>query len=63
MELVGIAEIAELLGLSRQRVHVIIRTKSDFPKPVAELSAGKIWMKRDVDAWISRSGRKGPGKR
>jgi predicted DNA-binding transcriptional regulator AlpA len=55
--LVGVAEIAEMLGVSRQRVDAIIRTHEDFPMPEAELSAGRIWKRRDVEDWARRTGR------
>ena len=40
--LVGTAEIASMLGVSRQRVDRIVATHNDFPAPEAELSAGRI---------------------
>jgi predicted DNA-binding transcriptional regulator AlpA len=57
IDLVGVAEIAEMLGVSRQRVHQIIREDEAFPHAVAELSAGKIWQRSDVERWLKRSGR------
>jgi len=57
LDLVGVAEIAEMLGLSRQRVNAIVQTHSEFPKPVAELSAGRIWLRKDIVAWARRAGR------
>ncbi|WP_308127749.1 DNA-binding protein [Frankia sp. CiP3] len=50
--LMGTAEIAERLGVSRQRVQQIETTDPTFPKPVAELSAGKVWESTDVEKWI-----------
>jgi prophage regulatory protein len=53
MELVGAHEIRERLGLvTRQRVYQITG-RADFPKPVAELAQGKVWLASDVDAWIA----------
>jgi hypothetical protein len=57
LDLVGVAEIAEMLGISRQRVDAIVRTHGDFPLPVAELTAGRIWQRRDVEAWARKTGR------
>lgn len=57
LELVGIAEIAELLGLSRQRVDQLSRSSSVFPKPLAELHAGRIWDRNAVMAWARSEGR------
>ncbi len=41
--LVGVAEIASMLGVSRQRVDRIIRTDPQFPTPAAVLTAGRVW--------------------
>lgn len=49
--LVGVSELAAILGVSRQRVHQIIEEAKDFPAPEAELSAGKVWSRAAVDAW------------
>lgn len=49
--LVGVAEIATILGVSRQRVHQLIEEAKDFPAPEADLSAGKVWSRAAVDAW------------
>ncbi|WP_026310861.1 helix-turn-helix transcriptional regulator [Parafrankia elaeagni] len=51
--LMGTAEIAERLGVSRQRVHQIETGDPTFPKPVAELSAGKVWETADIERWIA----------
>jgi predicted DNA-binding transcriptional regulator AlpA len=54
-ELVGVAEIREMLGgtLSRQRVHVITGRR-EFPAPVQKLKMGHVWLKRDVEEWIKQ---------
>lgn len=51
MRLMGPTEIADRLGLSRQRVY-ILTNRYDFPRPRWELAMGKIWWEGDVDAWI-----------
>jgi len=50
------AEIAQLLGLSRQRV-TQLSAKPDFPAPIATLSVGKIWAYADIKAWADKTGR------
>ena len=47
---VGVTEIGNLLGVSRQRADQLTRTEG-FPEPVAVLSAGRIWGRADVEAW------------
>ena len=55
--LVGVAEIAEMLGVSRQRVNAIVKSQATFPEPQAELSAGRIWLRSEVVAWAKSQGR------
>jgi hypothetical protein len=53
---VGVAEIAEILGVSRQRVNAILKTVDDFPQPEVVLTAGRIWQRETVEAWCRRRG-------
>lgn len=59
-KVLGVAEIAKMLGVTRQRASVLARSGA-FPKPYAELAAGPIWLdihvKRFVDEWKRRPGR------
>ena len=41
-QLVGVSEVASLLGVSRQRVSELARADY-FPAPLAELAAGPVW--------------------
>jgi predicted DNA-binding transcriptional regulator AlpA len=56
VELVGPAELAQLLGVSRTRV-VQISSDERFPKPLAELSMGKVWDLAEVRKWADERGR------
>jgi len=59
--LVGVSEIAELLGVSRARVSEMARTAASFPRPVAQLASGPVWTETSVRAfaedWPRRPGR------
>jgi predicted DNA-binding transcriptional regulator AlpA len=55
--LVGMTEIADLLGLTRQRVHQLVQTDPTFPKPEAELVGGRIWKRVDIERWARKAGR------
>ena len=46
---IGLAEVAELLGISRQRASEIVR-RADFPRG-RELKAGPVWYEAEVRAW------------
>ena len=59
-ELVGVTELAQLLGVSRQRASELARSR-DFPAPIAVLRSGPVWRKtaiaRHVGKWERRPGR------
>lgn len=51
LDLMSVHEIAELLGVSRQRVDQISRADKTFPAPVDTLAVGRIWNRADVEQW------------
>lgn len=53
-ELVGIHEIAQLLGVRRETVHYHAG-RPGFPEPVARLAQGKVWKAADVREWRARN--------
>ncbi len=59
-DLVGVAELAELLNVSKARASELAR-KPDFPRPWVTLKAGPIWRRgtltRFVHSWDRRPGR------
>lgn len=59
--LVGIPEIAELLGVHVERVRAIVRDNETFPRPVGQLGRSKVWTEAAVRTWAAswprRSGR------
>jgi hypothetical protein len=60
--LVGLAEVAEILGVrSRQHAHNLTRDPT-FPEPVERLRATPVWVRTDVVAWArARRRRQSPG--
>ena len=54
--LAGVHEIAELLGVSRQRVDQLSR-QVGFPEPVDTICTGRVWRLVDVEAWARRRAR------
>lgn len=57
LDLVGVAEIAKLLGVSRQRVNQLLHEDDSFPTPVAQIEAGRVWLRPDIEAWARQTGR------
>jgi predicted DNA-binding transcriptional regulator AlpA len=58
----GLTEIGELLGVSRQRAFTLSK-RADFPAPSATLKAGRIWDRADVEAWEATWDRSNQGGR
>jgi predicted DNA-binding transcriptional regulator AlpA len=56
VELLSTVEIAELLGVTRQRVDQLYRS-GDLPEPAAELAIGRVWARDDIIEWATQTGR------
>lgn len=59
-ELVGVAEIAEILDVTKQRASVITQ-RNDFPAPLARLASGPVWRAGAV-ASFKTTWRRQPGR-
>jgi len=55
--LVGTAEIARLLGVSRQYVDRLSREDPTFPDPEVELASGRVWESKAIEKWAKAAGR------
>lgn len=51
-ELVGVAEIADLAGVTKQAVGNWRLRYEDFPKPHQEVQSGPLWDRELVTAWV-----------
>lgn len=51
-ELVGIAEIAAMAGVSRQAVANWRTRYDDFPRPLQNLQSGPVWERETAEAWV-----------
>jgi hypothetical protein len=61
--LVGVSEIAGMLGVSRQRAVQLVVDYADFPGPTATLAAGRIWERVAVEDWMAKHPERRPGRR
>lgn len=59
-ELAGGREVADLLGVSKQRLHQLL-ARDDFPEPVVRLAAGPVWLVNSIHAFERQWSRK-PGR-
>jgi hypothetical protein len=60
-KLLGIAEVAKRLDVSKQRAAELARTHRLFPPPLAELAAGPVWTAWQIGAF-QRSWTRKPGR-
>lgn len=59
-QIAGVAEIAAMLGVSKQRVSTLSK-RNDFPSPMATLASGPVWRLGDLSTfamgWRRKAGR------
>ena len=55
-ELVGLAEIAALLGTTKQVISNWRTRKPNFPAPAADLKSGPVWQREDIVKWAKKEG-------
>jgi chromosome partitioning protein len=55
-EILGLSEVAELLGTSRQTIANWRQRRRDFPSPIAELKSGPIWSREHITEWADEAG-------
>lgn len=51
LDIVGTAEIADLLGVRQMTVHSWRRRHADFPAPWRTLATGPVWRLEDIASW------------
>ena len=56
--LVGASEVAEILGVTRQRVDQLARTEEGFPEPEVTIGRGvRVWSREAIEKWAKATGR------
>lgn len=61
--LLSVLEVAEHLGVSRQRARTILQTDPAAPRAALQTSLGELYRSTDVCAWASARGRPRRGRR
>jgi predicted DNA-binding transcriptional regulator AlpA len=54
VDLLGVPEISELLGVDRRTVWRYVR-RDDWPLPAAEVSGKRLWKRTDVERWRKKN--------
>ncbi len=57
-EIVGINEIAALVGVTSQAVTNWRSRAADFPRPISELASGPVFRRSQIRAWLRKNNRK-----
>lgn len=60
-ELVSAVEAAELLGVSRQRIHQLHNEHKEFPEPLYRLRTGPLWTREAIE-WFAGHWDRAPGR-
>lgn len=60
-DIVDATAAAQILGVSRQRVHQLAADHPQFPEPLYELAAGKLWTRPAVEGFLRHWDRR-PGR-
>lgn len=61
-ELLATTDVAEVLGVTRQRVHQLWADNPQFPQPVVRTGAGPLWTRQAV-TWFASVWDRRPGRR
>ena len=61
-DLVGTPDVAERLGISRQRVAQLVAEPGRFPTPVTTVRGTHVWRWGDIADWSASGGRGAPGR-
>jgi chromosome partitioning protein len=56
MSLLGLAEVADLLGVTKQNVANWRARRDDFPSPIANLKSGPVWSSDSIQQWAAQEG-------
>jgi hypothetical protein len=62
MDLVGLTEIGEMLGVSRQRARQLAEDNDDFPRPVARMASGPVFTRSSIQSFRLRWPRQRTGR-
>lgn len=54
MKLAGVAEIAAMLGVSKQRASQLAASDG-FPKPLDRIAVGPVWRRAAIESWKERN--------
>ncbi|MBM7518248.1 helix-turn-helix transcriptional regulator [Nocardioides nitrophenolicus] len=55
-DLMGQAEIAALLGVTKQRAQQLYKA-GKLPEPLGVVAMGPVWLKADIEKWARETGR------
>lgn len=60
--LIGVTDIARMLGVSQQRASQIVEAYDDFPEPVAVVGVRRAWDQEAIESWMDQHPDRRPGR-
>jgi predicted DNA-binding transcriptional regulator AlpA len=60
--LVGVKEIADMLGVTSARVVQLASAYEDFPLPEVVLASGRVWKRTAIERWMRDHPARRPGR-
>lgn len=52
-DILGTSEVAEVLGVSKQRIHSL-RKMAEFPEPIVQLASTPLWDRSEVVVFLAK---------
>jgi predicted DNA-binding transcriptional regulator AlpA len=53
-DLLGLVDISRLLGVTMATVQKYVE-RDDFPEPLGQIAAGRVWLQNDVETWAKET--------
>lgn len=61
VDLVGVPDVAAMLGVTGQRVGQLIGAYADFPEPTV-VGGRRLWTRAQIKRWIAKHPERRPGR-
>jgi prophage regulatory protein len=52
--LLGLSDISRLFGVTMRTTQKYV-SRDDFPEPLGEIAAGRVWLRADVERWAKKT--------
>jgi predicted DNA-binding transcriptional regulator AlpA len=53
-DLLGLSDISRMLGVTMRTTQKYV-DRDDFPEPLGQIAAGRVWLRADVERWAKET--------